>query len=185
MVFEAIGEINRVPVHVGLLLDKKLKTETIRVSRELATVEVAFGEIISAKLIQALSYRFERITLVTNPENAPPLLLHVTLEGEKPSVGVDLEQHPIALTGAATFEFVAKVDARLRITLSENGQTVWIGHARVVEGMRSGGAAYGVVEGSTQASDITNRLTDRLVADLMLQMRKSSALKKFLEGKKL
>ncbi len=172
------------PVHVGLLLDKKLTTETIRISRELGTVEVAFGEIISAKLIQALSYRFERITLITNPENAPPLLIHVALEGEKPAVGVDVEQYPVALTGAATFDVIAKVDARLRATLTENGQTVWIGHARVVEEMRSGGAAYGVYEGSTQASDITNRVTDRLVADLMLQMRKSSALKKFLEEKK-
>lgn len=182
-VFQALGEINRVPVHIGLLLDPKLRAETIRVSRELATAEIAFGEIVSAKLIQALSYKFERITLVDGG-NAPPLLLHLTLEGEQPSVGVDIRQYPTVLTGAATFEVVAKVDARLRATLTNKGQTVWIGHARVVEEMESGGAAYGVAEGSTQAADLANRATDKLVADLMLQIRRSSELTKFIEDNK-
>ena len=79
---------------------------------------------------------------------------------------------------------VPKDDARLRITLSENGQQVWLGFARVVKEMTSGGAAYGVIEGSSQASDITNRVTDELVADLMLQMQRSVELRTFLEGKK-
>jgi hypothetical protein len=183
-VFKAMGEIRRYPLHVGLFIDPKLEEESIRVTRELGTAEIAFGQIVAAKVIQALSYKFERLTFVTDPTNAPPLLLALSLEGENPAVGVDLNKYPIGLSNAGTFEYVAKVDARLRITLSENGQQVWLGFARVVKEMTSGGAAYGVIEGSSQASDITNRVTDELVADLMLQMQRSVELRNFLEGKK-
>jgi len=158
-----------------------LKAESIRVSRELGTAEIAFGEIVSAKLIQALSYKFDQIALVSGMENAPQMLLTIELEGEGPAVGVDIRQYPVALTGGGTFEVVAKVDARLRATFTYNGQTVWVGHGRVVEELESGGAAYGVIEGSTQAAELTNRVTDRLVADLMVQMRRSVELKKVLE----
>jgi hypothetical protein len=79
---------------------------------------------------------------------------------------------------------VAKIDARLRANLSQNGQSVWVGHARMTQEMLSGGAAYGVTEGSAQAAELTNRLSDLLVADLMLQMQKSGELKKFLEARK-
>jgi len=184
-VFKAMGEIRRYPLHVGLFIDPKLEEENIRVTRELGTAEIAFGQIVAAKVMQALSYKFERLTFVTDPTMGPPLLLALSLEGENPAVGVDLNQYPTVLTGAGTFEYVAKVDARLRITLSENGQQVWLGFARVVKEMTSGGAAYGVIEGSSQASDITNRVTDELVADLMLQMQRSVELRKFLEEKKI
>ncbi len=183
-VFQAMGEINRAPVHVGLLIDPKLQQETIRVTRELGTAEIPFGEVVSSKLIQALSYKFERITLVTNSENAPPLLLAIALEGENPAVGVDIKTYPVGLSGAGTFDIIAKVDARLRVILTENSIQVWVGHARVVEELKSGGAAYGVFEGSSQATDITNRVTDQLVADFMLQMQRSDELKKFLQGKR-
>jgi hypothetical protein len=181
-VFEALGEINRAPLHIGLFLEPKLKEEKIRITRELGTAEIAIGEVISSKVIQALSYRFERISLVTDPKNAPPLLITIGLEGEGPAIGVDINQYP-HLGGGATFEVVAKVDARLRANLSDNGQSVWVGHARMTQEMLSGGAAYGVIEGSTQAAELTNRLSDLLVADLMLQMRRSEELKKFLEAK--
>lgn len=182
-VFQALGEIHRSPVHLGLHLDPKLRTETIRVSRGLGTAEIGIGEILSAKLIQALSYKFDQITLTNDPKNAPPLLLTIALEGEGPAVGVDIQIYP-DLSGASTFEVVAKVDARLRATLSDNGRAVWVGHARVVEEMQSGGAAYGAFEGSTQAAELTSRVSDRLVADLMLQMQRSTELKKILEEKK-
>lgn len=182
-VFQALGEIHRSPLHIGLHLEPKLRTETIRVSRELGTAEIAIGEILSAKLIQALSYKFARITLTDDPKSAPPLLLIIALEGEAPAVGVDIHSYP-HLSGASTFEVVAKVDARLRATLSDNGRAVWVGHARVVEEMQSGGAAYGAAEGSTQAAELTSRMSDRLVADLMLQMQRSTELKKTLEEKR-
>jgi hypothetical protein len=54
-VFQALGEINRAPLHVGLFIEPKLKDEKIRVTRELGTAEIAIGEVLSSKLIQALS----------------------------------------------------------------------------------------------------------------------------------
>jgi len=100
------------------------------------------------------------------------------LEGENPSVGVDINNY------GSTFDVVAKVDARMRITLTESGQQVWIGHARVVGEETSGGAAYGIAEGSSQATDITNRATDDLIADFALQLERSREFKNFFEGKK-
>src|SRR3989304_10577958 len=64
-VFKAMGEIRRYPLHVGLFIDPKLEAESIRVTRELGTAEIAFGQIVAAKVIQALSYKFERLTFVT------------------------------------------------------------------------------------------------------------------------
>jgi hypothetical protein len=178
-----MGEINRYPVHVGLFVDHKLEEEMIRVPGDLGTTEIEFGKIVAAKVMQALSYKFERITFVQNVTSAPPLLLTIALEGENPSVGVDINQYP-HISGASTFDIVAKVDARMLITLSENGEQVWVGHARVVGEATSGGAAYGVSEGNAQAVDITNRVTDELVADLMTQIQKSNELRKFLETRK-
>jgi hypothetical protein len=179
-----MGEIRRYPVHVGLFIDPKLEAEMISVTRDLGTAEIAFGQVVSAKVIQALSYKFERITFVTNPAQAPSLLLSLAMEGENPSVGVDINQYRVALSQAATFDVVAKVDARMKVTLSENGQQVWTGYARVVGEATSGGAGFGVMEGSSQAVDITNRITDELVADLMTQMQRSTELRRFLEEKR-
>jgi hypothetical protein len=179
-----MGEIRRYPVHVGLLIDPKLQEEMIRVTRQLGTAEIPFGQIVSAKIIQVLSYKFDRLTFVADPTNAPPLLLAVALEGENPSVAVDVNQHPVVgLSGAATFDVVAKVDARVRMTLTESGEQIWIGHARVVGEAVSGGAAYGVMEGSSQATDITNRVTDELVADFVRQIQRSTELKNYFEGR--
>lgn len=179
-VFQALGEIHREPIHIGLFIEPKLRTETIRVSRELGTAEIPAGEVLSAKLIQALSYKFERITLLDDLSNAPVLVLSVGLEGEGPAVSVDFKAY-----GGVTFEYFAKVDTRLRATLSENGQSVWTGHARLVEEMVAGGAAYAVAEGSSQAAELTTRVTDKLLADLMTQMQRSTELKNFLATHRL
>jgi hypothetical protein len=184
-VFQALGEINRAPVHIGLLLEPKLQNEKISLSRDLGTAEIAVGEVLSSKLIQALSYKFERITLVTDISNAPSLLLSIGLDGEGPAVGVDMAMYSHLGSAGGTFEYTAKVDTRLRATLSDEGESIWIGHARMVEEMVAGGAGYGVIEGSSQAAELTSRITDKLVADLMLQMQRSTELKKFLERKKL
>ncbi|HXG53729.1 MAG TPA: hypothetical protein VNN77_20185 [candidate division Zixibacteria bacterium] len=184
-VFKALAEIHRYPVHVGVVIDPKLEEETIRVTRDLGTAEIPFGQVVSAKVLQVLSYKFDRLTLVTDISKAPPLVLTIALEGDKPSVGVDINEHPTIITGASTFDVVAKVDARIRLTLTENGKQVWVGHARTVGEAVSGGAAYGVMEGSSQATDITNRVTDELVADLARQMQRSEELRKFFQGKRL
>jgi hypothetical protein len=107
-----MGEIRRYPLHVGLFIHPKLEAETISVTGDLGTAEIAFGQIVSAKVIQALSYKFERITFVANPAQAPSLLLSLAMEGENPSVGVDLNHYQVFMSQAATFDVVAKVDAR-------------------------------------------------------------------------
>lgn len=179
-VFQELGEIYRAPLHVGLLIDKNLQELTIHHSEALGTAEVPIGQILAAKLIQLFSYKFERITLVTDHSNAPPLLLHIGLQGEDPSVGIDIDMST-GLSGASTFDVIAKIDLRLRATLTDSEQTVWVGAARLVEEMKSGGVAYGAFDGATQASDITNRVTDLLVSKLAQQMRRSESLKTFLE----
>lgn len=183
VVFQELGEIYRAPLHVGLLIDKQLQDLTTHHSGGLGTVEVPIGQILAAKLIKLVSYKFERITLVTNRSNAPPLLLHIGLQGENPSVGVDIDMSA-SLTGVTTFDVIAKIDLRLRATLTDNEQTVWVGAARLVEEMKSGGVAYGAMDGATQASDITNRVTDLLVSRLAQQMRRSESLRRFLENKR-
>jgi hypothetical protein len=180
-VFQALGEIDRAPVHIGLPLEPRLQNEKISVAGELGTAEIAIGEVLSSKLIQAFSYKFERISLVNDITNAPPLVFTVGLDGEGPAVGVDIAMYSHLGTGGGTFEATAKVDTRLRATLSDNGESIWIGHARLVEEMVAGGAGYGVIEGSSQAAELTSRITDKLVADLMLQMQRSTELKKFFE----
>jgi hypothetical protein len=58
-VFQALSEIDRAPVHVGLLLEPKLQTAKISIKADLGTTEIAIGEVLSSKLVQALSYKFE------------------------------------------------------------------------------------------------------------------------------
>jgi len=172
-VYDAMGEIRRYPIHVGLLLDPKLRTDTIRVTRDLGTAEIPFGQIVSAKIIQVLSYKFDRLTFLADAKTAPSIVFAVELEGEKPAVGVDINQYPTALSRGVTFNVVATVDARLKMTLTENGQQIWVGHARSVGEAVSGGAGYGILEGSSQASDITNRKTDDLMTDFVRQIQRS------------
>jgi hypothetical protein len=155
------------------------------VSRELGTAEIAIGEILSSKLIQALSYKFERISFISDIRNAPPLVLTIGLDGEGPAVGVDMAMYTQLGSAGGTFEYTAKVDTRPRATLSDSGESIWVGHARMVEEMVAGGAGYGVIEGSSQAAELTSRITDKLVADLMLQMQRSTELKRFLDRKSL
>jgi hypothetical protein len=183
-VFKALGEINRYPVQVGVLIDPKLEAETIRVNTELGTAEIPFGQIVSAKIFQVLSYKFERITFVTESSKSPPLLFAVALESESPAVAVDIDQHPVGPSGAATFDVLGAVDVRIRIMFTENGKQIWIGHARVVGETTSGGAAYGVIEGNNQAPDIANRVTDELIADFVQQLQCSEELKRLFEGKR-
>ena len=121
--------------------------------------------------------------MVNDAANAPPLLFIIGLDGEGPAVGLDIATYSHLGTAGGTFEATARVDTRLRATLSANGEQVWIGYGRMVEEMVAGGAGYGVIEGSSQAAELTSRVTDRLVADLMLQMQRSTELKKFLDGK--
>lgn len=180
VVFQELGEINRAPLHVGLFIDKKLQDLTIHHSEGLGTAEIPIGHVLAVKLIKLFSYKFERITLVTNRSKAPPLLLHVGLQGENPSVGIDIDIST-GFSGVSTFDVIAKIDLRLRATLTDSEQTVWVGTARLVEEMKSGGVAYGAFDGATQASDLTNRVTDLLLSKLAQQMRRSESLKAFLE----
>jgi hypothetical protein len=181
VVFKELAEIHRAPLHVGLLIENQLQELIIQHSGELGTAEVPIGQVLAAKIIKLVSYKFERITLIEDRNEAIPILMHMSLQGEQPSVGVEIDKTTNILTGATTFDVIAKVDLRLRATLTDNGETIWIGTARLVEQIKSGGAAYGVLEGATQTSDITNRITDALMADLAQQMRRSQNLQRYLE----
>jgi len=183
VVFQELGAINRAPVHIGLLIDKQLQGLMFNRSGQIGTTEIPLGQILAAKLIQVASYRFDRITLVENADNAPPLLLYIGLQGGEQSVGVEINVST-GLGGASTFDVIAKMDLNLRATFTDHGQTIWVGAPRLVEEMKSGGAMYGLSDAGTQASDITHRVTDLLVAQFAQQMRRSESLQHYLEGQR-
>ncbi|MBI3325184.1 MAG: hypothetical protein HYZ81_00565 [Nitrospinae bacterium] len=184
-VYEALGEVNRAPVHVGLLIEQPLQELTFSYQGSLGTVVAPIGQVLAAKIVHLVSLRFDRVTLIKSPDEAPPLLLRIALQGESPDIGIELKVHPNFLTGASTFDVIAKTDVRLRASLSDYGEQLWVGTARFVQEMASGGVAYGATEGSTQASDLMNRLTDQVIADLAQQIQRSSHLKAYLEGKRI
>lgn len=126
VVFQELGSINRAPVHIGLLIEKQLQDLTFNRSGQIGTTEIPLGQILAAKLIQVASYRFDRITLVDTPDNAPPLLLRIGLQGEKPSVGVEIDVST-GFGGASTCDVIAKMDLNLRATLADQGQIIWVG----------------------------------------------------------
>lgn len=183
--WQALGEIRRMPVHVGLLLDPALQQLTYRNASQHATIEIPVGEVVSAKLVQILSYKFDRITLLSSIEHAPPMVLRIGLQSEKPVVGVSTDAHADFWTGIATVDVVAKVDMRLRAVLSDHQEVVWVGTPQIIEEFRSGGIMVRATDTVNQASDLTNRITDRIVAELVQQMQRSAAFQQYLEGKRI
>ncbi|GIX46090.1 MAG: hypothetical protein KatS3mg131_0301 [Candidatus Tectimicrobiota bacterium] len=181
---EELGEIRRAPVHVGILIDQKLRDLVFRVERPVGVVgqavyNVAAGRAIAAKLIKLASYQFEEISLVQDRQNAPPLLLTVGLQQEQPGLTVDVARRGIT----ALYDVKTKIDLRLRATLHNRGEQIWVGTARVTEELQTGGleGSGGAIDISRGISESIDRATDRLVANLMRQVRRSASLKKYLE----
>jgi hypothetical protein len=183
---EELREIRRAPVHVGILIDPKLRDLMFHVERSVGMVgqvayNIAAGKVIAAKVIKLASYQFEEITIVHDRNAAPPLLLSVGLQQEQPGLTVDVSRRGVT----EMYDVKTNVDLRLRATLQDQGEQIWVGTARVTEEIRTGGLeSGGAIDVSRAISESVDRATDRLVANLMRQVRRSESLKRYMEEKR-
>lgn len=179
--FEQLGHIQRAPVHVAVLIDPKLRDLVFHLEHGPAIYNIEAGRAMAAKIIKLASYMFDEVSIVSKRDEASPLLLNVGLQQEQPGMSVDVSQRIFT----AMSDISTKVDFRLRAALTEHGETIWVGTARVTDEVKTGGlTGQGGIDLSRAISETVDRATDRLVADLMRQVRRSESLKKYLEGQR-
>jgi hypothetical protein len=80
-----------------------------------------------------------------------------------------------------------KIDLRLRAALTDQGAPIWGGASRITDEIQTGAleqSGGAVVDLSRAISQTVDRATDRLVADLMRQVRRSDSLRLYLEEKR-
>lgn len=179
--FEQLGKIQRAPIHVAVLIDPKLRDLVFRLEHGAVIYDIAAGRAMAAKIVKLASYMFAEVSIVSNRDNIHPLLLNVGLQQEQPGLSVDVSRRAFT----AMSDISTKVDFRLRAVLTDQGETVWVGTARVTDEVKTGGlAGQGGIDLSRAISETVDRATDRLVADLMRQVRRSESLRKYLEGRR-
>lgn len=179
--FEELGQIQRAPAHVAVLIDPSLRDLLFRLEHGQAIYNVAAGRAIAVKVVKMASYMFNEVSIVKNRDDAGRLLLQVGLQQEQSGLAVDVTQRFFTVM----YDVSTKIDFRLRASLTDRGETIWVGTARVTDEVKTGGLeAGGAIDISRAISETVDRATDRLVADLMRQVRRSESLKKYLEGKR-
>jgi hypothetical protein len=184
---QELGDLRRAPVHVGVLIEPDLRDLMFSIEREIGAgsqvlYKIPVGRAIAAKVVKLAGYQFSDVSVLAGRENAPPLLLHVSSQKEQPALDVDVSRRGLSVL----YDVSSRVDLRLRASLSDASGPIWVGTARVTDEIKSGG-----LEGSGAAIDISralaetvDRATDRLVADLMRQVRRSSGLRQYLEARR-
>jgi hypothetical protein len=181
--FEELGEIRRAPVHVAILIQPELRNLTFQLEQGPAIYHVPVGKVIAAKLVKLASYQFNEVSLVRERSTTSGLLLDVGLQQEQPGLTADVDRRGLTVM----VDVRARIDLRLRATLTDRDATIWVGAPRVTEEIQtgaleqSGGAA---VDLSRAISETVDRATDRLVADLMRQVRRSDNLRQYLEERR-
>jgi hypothetical protein len=184
----AVGDFRKAPVHVGIFIDPGVRDLAFEATQSggpagQAVYTIRAGQAIAAKVVKLALLTFEGVSLVERREDAPPLLLQVTLQQEQPTYTLDVQ------TRGNLYEVVARADVRLRASLADRGDTIWVGTARVTDELRTGGVKGSglgneVVDISRAISETTDIVTDRLVADLMRQARRSDGLRRYLEAQR-
>lgn len=184
---QAVGDFRRAPVHVGILVDPGVRDLVFEVTQSggagQAVYTIRAGQAIAAKIVKLALHQFEGVSLVERRDDAPPLLLQVTLQQEQPAYSLDVQ------TRGNIYEVTTRVDVRLRASLADRGALIWVGTARVTDELRTGGVkgsglGNAVVDISRAISETTDIVTDRLVAELMRQARRSEGLRKYLEAQR-
>ena len=80
-----------------------------------------------------------------------------------------------------------KIDLRLRAALTDQGAPIWVGDPRIIDEIQTGAleqSGGAVVDLSRAITETVDRATDRLMADLMRQVRRSDSLRQYLEEKR-
>jgi hypothetical protein len=80
-----------------------------------------------------------------------------------------------------------KIDLRLWAALTNQGAPIWVGAPRITDEIQTGAleqSGRAVVDLSRAINETVDRATDRLMADLMRQVRRSDSLRQYLEEKR-
>lgn len=175
--FQELGHIRRAPVHVAILIDQKLLDLVFHLEHGSAKYNAEAGKAIAAKVVKLASYLFDEVSIVKKRDAAAPLLLHVGLQSEQPGLAVDVSKRFLS----SMYDVSTKIDIRIRASLADRTGTIWVGAARVTDELQTGALeASGGIDISRAISETLDRSTDRLVADLMRQVRRSESLARYL-----
>lgn len=183
---EQLGEIKRVPLHVGIYINPRVRELHFNVEQAVGAVgqtiyTVPAGKVVAAKLIKLATYQYDQISILKDTSNWNGLLLDVDLQKEQPEFVVSTSRRGLTVM----YDFTAKVDFRLKASPADAGERVWVGAARVTDEFQTGGLENtgGMIDMSRGISEVVDRVTDQIVADLMNQVRRSESLKNYLKGK--
>jgi hypothetical protein len=180
---EELGEIRRAPAHVTIFIDPELRDLNFQLTHGPVDYQVPVGRVIATKLVKLASYQFSEVSIVRQRPDTATLPLHVGLQGEQPGLTTDVERRGLTIM----VDVRTKVDLRLRAVLGDRGTSIWVGASRITEEIQTGvleqtgGAAADL---SRAISETVDRATDRVVADLMRQVRRSESLRQYLEAKR-
>lgn len=180
---EELGEIRRVPARVGILIDPELRNLTFQLEQRAAIYQLPVGRVIAAKIVKLATYIFNEVSVLKQAPETPMLLMRVTLQGEQPGLTTDVERRGLTIMVDVT----AKIDLRIRAALADGSDTVWVGASRVTQEIQSGVLEHGGLHTpdiSRPLSEVVDKTTDLLVADLMNQVRRSESLRQYLEARR-
>jgi len=175
-----LGTIEHRKASVGVYLTPTLRNleESLLLEPD-HTIIVPIGAPLGSKLLQALSYTFDRVSLVNDPAVKPGLDGVITVE--------PLEQH-VDLTKKSNFwtsQRTAKLSLILEVkgTLTDrNGNVVWVGTGKANEvgeatyvpmEIRSSSAAFGL-------NEPLNKAIDTVVTQMVSAIRQSDSLRRFV-----
>jgi len=176
----ALGSIERRKAAIGLYIAPNLRG--LEESRELTqghTVIVPIGSPFSAKLLQGLSYTFERVALLDKPELTPDLngLMNVELV----SSHVDLVGSRNIWSGQFTSQLSIILEVKATLT-NRNGDVVWVGTGAANQTGETTYTAYDA--GSSSAAfglnEPLNRAIDAAVTQIVSALKQSESLRRFI-----
>jgi len=169
-VFEHLGSIDRQPATIGVLIPNELKSATIVRQVGETKYNLDLGNTLGAKIIQILSYKFDRVVLLVDERTEPAIPWDLKMS-------VELAEADLSLTrksGFSTYTMKSGGYIDLKATVvNRQGQVVWFGSARE-EGFGEAAAGEG------QVADIQGGLSEAIdiaVAKIAAQMTRSEALR--------
>jgi hypothetical protein len=168
---------------VTIFIQPELRNLTFQLEQGPAVYQVPVGRVIAAKLVKLASYQFSKVSLITERSSASGLLLDVGLQQEQRGLTADVDRRGLTVM----VDVRTKIDLRLRAALTDQGAPIWVGAPRITDEIQTGAleqSGGAVVDLSRAISETVDRATDRLMADLMRQVRRSDSLRQYLEEKR-
>jgi hypothetical protein len=169
--FENLGPLDRQPATMGVLIPRDVRTAVIVQKRGEIEYTLDVGNALSAKLMQILAYKFNRVVLLDDEKAEPAIPWDLKMRVELAESDLKLETK--AGWSAYTMKSGGYIGLKATV-VNRQGQVVWVGSARA-EG--HGEAATG----AGQVPDVQGGLSEAIdiaVAQIAAQMAKSEALKK-------